>query len=47
MKATSGCLKCGVEQALSDGKQSLNFKEFEELMKTVKSLAEVMGVNLV
>ena len=35
------------EKALSDGKQSLNFKEFEELMKTVKSLAEVMGVNLV
>ena len=35
------------EKALSDGKQSLNFKEFEELMKTVKSLAKVMGVNLV
>lgn len=35
------------EKALSDGKQSLNFKEFEELMKTMKSLAKVMGVNLV
>ncbi|RKX39218.1 MAG: 3-deoxy-7-phosphoheptulonate synthase [Thermotogae bacterium] len=34
------------EKALSDGKQSLNFKMFEELMKELQHLKEALGVNL-
>ncbi len=34
------------ETALSDGKQSLNFSEFEELLRGVKELSQVMGVEV-
>lgn len=34
------------EKALSDGKQSLDFKLFEELMRELKVLADALGVRL-
>ncbi|KAF2955956.1 3-deoxy-7-phosphoheptulonate synthase [Marinitoga sp. 38H-ov] len=34
------------EKALSDGKQSLNFKEFEKIIKEVKGLAKYFGVDI-
>lgn len=35
------------EKALSDGRQSLNFKEFEQLMRDIKKLETVLEVTLV
>ncbi|MBM7559301.1 3-deoxy-7-phosphoheptulonate synthase [Marinitoga litoralis] len=34
------------EKALSDGKQSLNFKEFEKVIKEIKSLSTSFGVEI-
>jgi len=34
------------ETALSDGKQSLNFTDFEELLNGIKEISRVMGVEL-
>lgn len=34
------------EKALSDGKQSLRFKEFEKIMKEIKKMAYVLGVEI-
>lgn len=34
------------ETALSDGKQSLNFTDFEELLNDIKEISQVMGVEL-
>ncbi len=34
------------EKALSDGNQSLNFKEFEKIIREIKELSTYFGVEL-